>query len=133
MKIVIDTNMLISAVQYKVDIFEQLQGYELVTLSNCIEELWKIAKGRSKSSTNARIALELIEKNGVMIEKSAEKSTDAAIIKYAMKNRPKDASGFAAATNDRKLIKALKNNGIKVIRLRQRKYLTEDWGYISRK
>lgn len=124
MKILLDTNMLLDCVKYRVDFSRELHGHELLTLSSCFNELQKISKKRNKAGGAARIALIMILARGVGVVHSKEKNTDKAILDHALKNRPDE---FCVATNDRKLIKALKNNGIKVIRLRQKKKLTEDY------
>lgn len=112
MKILIDTNMFLAV--KSLDVFSALRKHgTLATVSPCVKELERIAKSRKRSASAAKIALSLLKKNRVRVIK-ARKPADPALVSYGKK-------GFAVATNDRKLIKALKNNGIKVIRLRQKK------------
>ena len=114
MNILIDTNMFL-ALKYT-DVFEKLRKHgSLATLSPCIRELKKIARSKKKEAGYANIALALIKKKKIRII-NTRGSADSALLNYAKR-------GYAVATNDRKLIKALKNNGIKVIRLRQKKYI----------
>ncbi len=114
--IVLDTNFLMLPVQFKIDIFEEFRGSELITFSACIKELEKIAAGRKKDAAAAKIALNLVKKEKIRIVKTGKKA-DKAIMDYAAKNE------CAVATNDKKLLKALKNKGIKILRLRQRKFI----------
>ena len=112
----LDTNFLLVPVQFKVDIFRQLRGNDLVTLDLCVKELEKISKGKGKSAEHSKIALDLLKKRKIRIIK-ANKPTDSSLMNYAQQHN------CAVATNDRKLIKRLKNKGIKVIRLSQKKYI----------
>ncbi len=118
-KIILDTNFLMLPAQFKIDIFEELKGSELATFSSCIKELEKIASGRGKDASSAKVALELIKRQKIEIL-SGGKNADKAIIDYAVKNR------CAVATNDKKLLKALKDKGIKILRLRQERVITEE-------
>jgi len=117
MKALIDTNFMLIPGQTKTDIFTVLREYELVTLDLCIRELEKLAENKGKKGEYARVGIQLINKNKVKIIKSGKKTTDKAILEYAQKNN------CAVATNDRKLIAGLKKNGVKVIRLRQKKLI----------
>ncbi len=111
--IVVDTNVLMEI--DKVDIFDQLLDFlqygEVVVLSSTIDEL------RNIGTKKAKLALEVIALKGIKVVKVDEKSTDRAILKLVKPERD------AVVTNDKKLIKELKERNIKVIRLRQRKYL----------
>ncbi len=120
MKVLLDTNFLLVPVQFKVNIYDELGDHELITLESCINELEKIAEGKGRYAPVAKIALDLIVEKGIKIVATKEKITDSAIINYAKKHN------CMVATNDRKLIKTLKSNKIKIIRLRQRKFLTGD-------
>ncbi|MFH0949073.1 MAG: DNA-binding protein [Candidatus Aenigmatarchaeota archaeon] len=117
-KIILDTNMLMVPAQFRVDIFEHMKRFspEFFTFSSCMDELEKIAVLHSRSAGNARIALELARKNDVKVLETKE-SADKAILNYAKLHN------VIVATNDRKLIKSLKACEIKIIRLRQKKYI----------
>ena len=120
MKILVDTNFLLLPAQFKIDIFKELRKHgSLVTVDACIRELERISKGRSRSAMHAKLALALIKKRKIKSIKSwkTRESADTALSNHAKKYN------CAVATNDRKLIKNLKNNGITVIRLRQKRYL----------
>ena len=112
--VLLDTNMLLAAVQFKVDIFAK----NSFTLSSCIEELKKISKEKSKDAMNSRVILDILEKNKIPVF-AANKKGDSAIIDYAVRNK------CAVATNDKELIEKLKQRKVKVYRLRQKKTLVE--------
>lgn len=118
MKILIDTNMLLVPHQFGVDIFEFLREYEMITLSSCIGELKKLSRKRGDDGLAARVGLKLVKEN-VNIIKTKEKG-DKSILIYALREK------CAVATNDKELIKALKSKGIRIIRLKQKKYLAEE-------
>ena len=120
MKVLLDTNFLLLPNQFGVDIFRYLEYYDIFTLSSCLDELKKIGRGKGKDGRAAKVALKLIEQNKMKVIKSSEKTTDRAILQYAIDEK------CTVATNDKELIKALKNRGIKIIRLRQKKYLAEE-------
>jgi rRNA-processing protein FCF1 len=117
--IIIDTNILMELED--VDVFEQLKQFrefgEPAILSVSLSELEKIG------TRKARFALRVVNlikdfDPKLRIIRTYEKDADSAILKFA---RPvKDA----VATNDRELIKALKLNNVKVIRIRQKKHLS---------
>jgi rRNA-processing protein FCF1 len=117
MEILLDTNALMLPAQKKVDIY-RMEG-TLITLENCMKELEKLAENRGKAGAYARVALELAKKN-VHVIPSAARSTDKAIVAYAA------AENCAVATNDAALIKSLKSHNIKVIRLKQGKFLVPE-------
>ena len=120
MKVLLDTNFLLMPNQFGIDIFEYLKFYDVFTLSQCVDELKKLSKGKGKDGRAARIGLDLIKKNDIEVVKSPEKTTDRAILAYAVREN------CMVGTNDKELIKALKKKGIKIIRLKQKKYLVEE-------
>ncbi|MFH1630700.1 MAG: PIN domain-containing protein [Candidatus Aenigmatarchaeota archaeon] len=121
-EVILDTNFLMIPGKFKVDVFHELalEGFEPVTLKNCIEELKKISEKTGAQGTYAKIALEIVEKNGIPIKRKVIQATDNAIIQYAIENI------CSVATNDRELIERLKTAGIKVVRLRQNKMIVEE-------
>jgi len=119
MKILIDTNMMLVPHQFGVDIFEFLREYEMFTLSSCIDELKKLSKKRGDDGLAARVGVRLIKENKIRTVKTKEKG-DKSILNYALREK------CAVATNDKGLMEALKTNHIKIIRLKQKKYLAEE-------
>ena len=119
MKILLDTNFMMLPGK-KVDIYEYLEGKELLTLDLCMKELQKLAEGKKKDAGAARIGF-LLAKNRVKVIESRLKSADLGIISEAKKHKY-----LVVATNDRKLIKTLKKHGIRILRLRQGRMLAEE-------
>jgi rRNA-processing protein FCF1 len=116
MKIILDTNFLISSINFKVDVFSELRGNDIFTLDNVIEELKKISTGKGKDSISARIALKLIKRKGLKILKSKEKETDLSLLNYGKR-------GYVIATQDLNLKNKLKKIRAKFIYIRQKKYV----------
>lgn len=115
MRILLDTNFLISAVKFKVDIWQALRGYELFILDVVLEELEKLAKGRSKDAQFAKAALQIAATKDLKILHAKEKSTDIALLEHS--------KAYAIATQDIELKEKIKAAGGKVIFIRQRKYV----------
>ncbi|MEM5793574.1 MAG: DNA-binding protein [Candidatus Aenigmatarchaeota archaeon] len=114
-RLILDTNFLMIPHVFGVDIFEEIsklvdERHELVVFSSTIKELENIIKRGGKEGISAKIALELIKRKGVKIIQNRG-STDEDIIEGADNNT-------IVATNDRDLIKRLKDKNIKVIYLR---------------
>ena len=115
--ILLDTNFLLIPAQFKVDIFSKLKPYNIIILDTCIRELKKISQRKGKQGREAGLAIEIIKKYNPKIVKTGIPDADTAILEYAKANK------CMVATNDRKLIKTLLDNKIKIIRLKQRKYI----------
>jgi rRNA-processing protein FCF1 len=116
MKILLDTNFLLLPAQFRVDLSGLREHGSLATLDACIKELEKLSKGRGIAGRQAAVALALVKSKNLRVIPGRKKDTDSALVNCAKRH------GYAVATNDRKLIKKLKNNGIRIIRLRQKKY-----------
>ncbi len=114
-KILIDTNFILSALKFRI----KMPYDAMIVPTAVISEIEKIAKGKNKDAAIARMALIIIEKKKIAAVQTRG-NTDKAILNYAI------ANSCAVATNDRGLIKELKANGIKVIRIRQKKYIVEE-------
>ncbi len=115
MKILIDTNFFL-ALKY-VDIFRLMRQHgSIATVSSCVKELERISKSKKKDAATARIALDLIKKRKIKVIRTNQPA-DTALVDYAKRHN------YAVATNDKKLIKRLENNGIKDVRLRQKRYV----------
>lgn len=115
MKVIIDANMFLVPGKYKVDIFQELRSLgktKFYTLDSVVKELKKIAEGRGKDARNAKLGLQLLDKNKIKVLKS-EGNTDDALLN----------SGMPVCTQDKKLMIRLKKKGVEIIYLRQKKYL----------
>jgi hypothetical protein len=113
MKFLLDSNFLLIPGKFKVDVFSELTKFgkpEFYTLDLVLKELKRLKGGK--------LAFEMIKKNKVKILKAKGLNTDEALESFARKD-------FVICTQDKGLIKRLKERRAKVITLRQRKYLVE--------
>ena len=121
-KIILDTNFLMIPLQFKVDIFSELEricnfNYKLCIFGQSVDELINIVeKQKGKSRNAAQFALKLIRLKNIGVLKAEGRSVDSIILK----NSGKDT---VIATQDRLLKKKLLEKGVSVIILRQKKYL----------
>ena len=123
-KVIFDSNFLFVPSQFQIDIFEELtnllnQRFEPILLSLTYRELLKIAeRGSPKMRKQASLALKLAEKCRLIhVEKGLEETHDDVIVRVAAEWR------CPVATNDRELRKRLRNVGVSVIFLRQKRRL----------
>ncbi|RLI96198.1 MAG: DNA-binding protein [Candidatus Aenigmatarchaeota archaeon] len=120
-RFLLDTNFLMIPGKFKVDVFEQLRGfgkYSLYTLDLVLRELERLALGSGKDSGHARVALQMLRKNGVaVLPTDREGHTDMAIRRIAAKRH------YTVCTQDRELIKKLRKDRVPVITMRQGRYL----------
>jgi len=118
--VVIDTNLFLYMVEHKVDVIEEAKTFgNVFTIEAVLKELEKISKkGKGRWKKNAKIALKKKKKRRIKLlhNSSLEKklSVDKKLLKLVDK-------GFIIATNDRKLIKNIKEKLGRVLRVRQRK------------
>lgn len=125
-QIILDTNVLLIPGQFRVDIFSEIFRicsfrYELCVLDMSIAEIKGIiASGSVKDKAAARLALQLInaKKPRILSPKTATfKNVDETILDLAAKEQA------IIATQDKELRSKLRRLGIKVIVLKQKKYL----------
>jgi rRNA-processing protein FCF1 len=124
LKIILDSNFLFIPSQFKVDIFEELgnllgQQFDPILLSPTKNELQEIArKGSPKMRRQVSLALKFAEKCHVIdVEKNSKETYDDVIVRVAAEWK------CPVATNDRELRKRLRNLGVPVIFLRQKRRL----------
>ena len=125
MKILLDTNFILTCVKQRIDFFSELKhnfGREKIIIpQQVLDELdkLKIKKSlNSKEKSAAKLSLYLIKKNLVFIIDLKTKNVDLGIAKYINSN--KDES-FYLATLDRNLKKRIKNRKTKFLIIRQKK------------
>jgi len=123
-KVIFDSNFFFIPSQFQLDVFEELatligQRFDPVLLSPTKRELQKIAEsGPPKMRKQATLALKLAEKcRLIQVEKGLEETHDDVIVRVAAE------WGCPVATNDRELRKRLRNMGVPVIFLRQKRRL----------
>lgn len=121
-KIIIDTNFLMLPIQFRVDIFSEIDricnfSYKLYIFDKSIDELNNIIKNQpQKHKKAAQFALKMVKLKNIGIIKSEKKNVDVLILN----NLSKDT---IVATQDSSLKKKLLEKGASVIILRQKKYL----------
>lgn len=121
-KIIIDTNFLMIPLQFRVDIFSEIDricnfNYKLFIFEESINELKNIIeKQTGKNRKAAQFALKLVKLKNINLIKSEKKNVDSLILENASKDT-------IVATQDVLLKKKLLKKGASVIILRQKKYL----------
>ncbi|MFH0928838.1 MAG: hypothetical protein V1818_00615 [Candidatus Aenigmatarchaeota archaeon] len=116
MRVVLDTNFFVSAVNFKMDLFSELRGHEIYVTEPVLIELEEIAKGNGKDAFSARVSLKLVEEKGLKVLEPKEKEADVSLLELSKQ-------GYAIATQDKRLREKLKRTGSKIIFIRQRKYV----------
>lgn len=118
MRVLLDTNFLIDAVRFRIDLREldELIGKnDLIILSSVERELIKISKKTSRAGTSAKAALKMVDEYNMKILESGEMPD---------KSMPTLADDKTlVATNDIELRKKLKALGRKTIYLKSKKHL----------
>ena len=122
MKVIIDINDPLIPAQFNIDIFSELKNLgftKLYIVDRTLEELDKIIKEQSlKHRKSAKLALSLLKaKNVKIIKTNSSKDTDSVIAETAKE------LNYLVATQDLGLKRKLIKDKIKIITLRQKKYL----------
>ena len=127
LKVIVDSNALFAPLQFKIDIFSELEGllnkrFDLILLSSVKRELETLAKkGSPKTRKNATYALKLGEKcTYVKVEDHESSQVDDVIVETAKKWRS------PVFTNDVLLRKRLRDISVPVIYVRQKSRLEID-------
>ena len=117
MKIILDTNFIISALKNKIQLFDL--PYIWIIPEEVIKELKEIKnKGNLKDRQTAEIALELIKKNKTKKIKLNTRDVDSGIIKIAIKKN------YIIASLDKEMKRKAKKLGIvKFMIIRNKKKL----------
>jgi rRNA-processing protein FCF1 len=131
LKVIIDSNALFVPIEFKIDIFTELErllgrNFELVLLSPVKKELETLASNSSpKMRKNAAFALSLAERcKYVAVQEKPKEQTDDAILRIAK------AWNAPVFTNDKALKLKLRDISMPVIYVRQKSRLEID-GLIS--
>ena len=131
LKVIVDSNALFVPLQFKLDVFTELQrllnrNFELILLSPVKRELETLAqKSSPKIRKNAAFALSLAEKYMyVKVSEKPKEQTDDVILRVAK------AWKVPVFTNDKLLKKKLRDISIPVIYVREKSRLEID-GLIS--
>jgi len=113
MKFLLDTNFLVSAIKFRIDINKELEKFgrpDLYTLNLVLKELEKL---KAK-----KLAFYFIGRNNVSVIR-VKGRTDSEIVRAARKY------SMVVCTQDRELIKRLKAKNLSVVFIRQKKYLVK--------
>ena len=108
--------------QFGLDIFSEIERiahfpYKLYVIDRSIGELKKVLKeGKGKDKMAAKLAILLVKNKKINIIKAKERYVDKAILDMADEN-------FLIATQDKILREKLKKKGVRIIEMRQKKYL----------
>ena len=121
--IVIDTNFIVTAYKFKMDVFEELRAkldfkYQLYIVDKTIDELEKlINKASLTDRIGAKIAIQLLKQKNVRILKTAkDRSVDELLLAL-------DPRMFIIATQDIALKRKLKEKKFRIITIRQKKQI----------
>lgn len=121
-KIILDTNFLLIPIQFKVDIFSEIDRiclfkYKLYIVDKTIDELKGIEeKQKGKHKEAARVALQLLKKKDIGVIKTEEGKVDDLILGLLDKD-------CILATQDEILRKRALKKRASVIVLRSKRYL----------
>lgn len=114
-RIILDTNFLMIPGQNKIDIFEDIKRlmtspYQLCIFKETIDELSKIASGKGKDSSNAKVALKLIKQKNLKTLKNS--STEDSYIDNIILGNITDSD--IICTQDKALKRLLKSKFPKI-------------------
>jgi rRNA-processing protein FCF1 len=120
-KVLIDTNVFTLPVQFGIDLFSELErilgGFEPLVLDGSVRELECLGAGGGKDASAARVGRALAERCTVVGIPGATGTVDERIVRYAR------ANGCIVVTNDIGLRRMLKEEGVRVIGMRNRRTL----------
>jgi len=122
-KIVLDTNFLLIPAQFGVDIFVELEKlcnfkFELYLVDKTLKELENVVKTQKGAQKDAaKLTISLITSKKIGIIETFTGYVDDILVEEGKK-------GAIIATQDKELKQRLKQENIKIIILRQKKYLT---------
>ena len=121
-KVILDTNFLMIPLQFRVDIFSELNrichfNYKLLIYGQTVDELKNVMQKQSgKNKKAAQFALKLIKLKNIEIIESEQRDVDSLILE----NLDKDT---IVATQDIMLKKEVLEKGSSVVILRKKKHL----------
>jgi rRNA-processing protein FCF1 len=122
-KVLLDTNFLLTTVRHKIYGFEEIKGkipVEFYTLSRVIHEIKSLGKRQRKIKNEGVIVEQVLKNNNVKVLDSISEDVDSELVEYAKK-------GYAIATNDKELRRRVREAGGKTIYIRSLTYIdTED-------
>lgn len=121
MELIPDTNFLVYLAKYK--LLDELKNYKIILVPQILAELKKLEQDKKikvEDRRAATVALLFLESLNPKIEK-AEGNTDDAILVIAKKLNAK------IGTMDKWLSNKAKELGLKIVKIRQKKYLIDEY------
>jgi len=122
-KVILDTNFLLLPGQFMIDIFTQIEEimqypFELCIIDKTLKELKLVLEtGNTRDKRAAKMALLLIKQKGLKtLHSFSQKGVDDLIVAKAGPN-------VYVATQDKELKQRLKEKSIKIVTLKQKKYI----------
>ena len=118
-KILFDTNFLLTMVRHKIHGFEELKqklACEFFTLSRVEYELKVLAKNDKKIKKEVAIVEQILKNNKVKTIDSLSEDVDSELVKYSKE-------GYVIATNDKQLRDRIRNEKGKTIYVRSLTYV----------
>ncbi len=117
-KIILDTNFLLTMVRNKIFALEQLKGklpVEFYTLSRVLIELQGLEKNDKKIKKEVGLVNQILKLNSVRVIDSLMESVDNELIKLSKE--------YVIATNDKELRRRVHQNGGKTVFIRSLTYI----------
>ena len=119
--VALDSNMLLAISQFRIDVFEEAKrmfGREtrFVVPSQVARELARLKKRSRKLEKAVRVAQEMMEENRVKVKKVKAENADSALKRMGKR-------GAVIATNDRVLIRKVKEANGSILFIRKKKLL----------
>ncbi|RME55434.1 hypothetical protein D6777_00510 [Candidatus Woesearchaeota archaeon] len=121
--IVLDTNFLVTAYKFKLDIFEELKNvldtkFQVYIVDKTINELEKLIKsGKLTDKVGAMVSIKYLKRKNIKIINTVQ-DNDVDELLLAL-----SPAQFIVATQDKALKKRLKQKKFKVLTIRQRKQI----------
>jgi len=135
MIIIVDTNFLIYCSKYKIDLLSELSNiypkYEVLVPQKVFNELQKLKKGHGKDNFAASLALEMMKKmldeKKMKIQGLSSKNADDEIVKLVEQLKEINKSEkIRVGTMDIKLSDKIKRLGAGILKIRQKKRISEE-------
>ncbi|MEM4625560.1 MAG: PIN domain-containing protein [Candidatus Pacearchaeota archaeon] len=126
MRIILDTNFILSCIKQKIDFYGELDRlfgrYFLFIPHKVIEELESISKRKTATlseRSNSKLAIDLINTHLAYILKLDGENTDSSIANYLNKSKEE----IYLATLDRNLKKRITNSKVKFLTIRNKNHI----------
>ncbi|MDA4114533.1 MAG: hypothetical protein OK474_10850 [Thaumarchaeota archaeon] len=115
-KVFFDSSFLIAVMEdptpWQDDILEKVGRFEPVVIEPVYDELSRLARGRTRKSRFASLAVRLVDEGKIRLERSGGTHADEELVSCALRD------GGKVATIDRDLIRQLKASHVEVLSLR---------------